>query len=410
MPLPLYESSPSIQSPARALGIFAMNYTKLLIIGVIGLLFGAAVSVPTAGLEMRKSAFEALDDAVLRERVLAIEGPVKPVYTAEVRRMIGAYVTTGYRETERMLGRAALYFPTFEHYLYANDLPQALKYLPIVESRLRPRAVSSAGATGLWQLMRGTAADLGLRMDYYVDERRDPERATEAALEYLSYLYRRFDSWELALAAYNCGGGTVSKAIRRAGGTRDFWAIRQFLPRETQVYLSRYIAASYVAENYYRHDLFPHYPAPETQLTRTTQVYSQLSFRRIESITDTPLALLKQLNPTYRRSLIPRSQQGFTLRLPEAAMERLKVYRWETVDHQIVCDLAEASPVPTAPAPTGQFKSTYTVQSGDHLPGLAKLLELKEADILEWNGLTDNTLRPGQELILFFPLSVLSEE
>ena len=386
-----------------------MNYTVLPLFLSTCLLFGAAVSAPTAALENRISRFAALDDDVLRERVLAIEGPVKPVYTAEVRRMIGSYVTTGYHETERMLGRAALYFPTFEHYLYERDLPQELKYLPIVESRLRPRAVSPVGATGLWQLMRGTAADLGLRMDYYMDERRDPERATMAALDYLAYLYGRFDSWELALAAYNCGGGTVSKAIRRAGGERDFWTIRAYLPKETQLYLSRYIAASYVAENYYRHDLFPHYPAPETQLTRTTTVYSQLSFRQLEAITETPMATLKLLNPSYRRSLIPRSRVGYPLRLPEAAMERLTAYRWMHPAHRIDCALPDAPPTPVVPEAEGLFRSTYTVQAGDHLPGLAKLLELEEAAIMRWNGLVHRGLQPGQELVLYFPLSVLEE-
>ena len=386
-----------------------MNYTYLLILGVSAVLFGAGVSAPTAALESRISAFEALDDDVLRERVLALDGPVHPVYTAEVRRMIGNYVTTGYRETEQMLGRAAVYFPLFEHYLYTYELPQALKYLPMVESRLRPRAVSPAGATGLWQLMRGTAADAGLRMDYYVDERRDPQRSTEAALAYLRRQYARFGSWELALAAYNCGGGTVSRAIRRAGGERDFWKLKSYLPKETQHYLSRYLAASYVAEHYYLHDIFPHYPGVDEQLTRTTRVYSQLSFRQLYAITDTPIALLKQLNPAYRRALIPQSKAGMLLHLPEPAMQQLERYRWEHSAHGIRCDLPAQPPVATVPTASGTFKSTYRVMEGDRLEGLARLLELPEADILAWNGLTDTQLRPGQELVLYLPLSMLEQ-
>ena len=384
-----------------------MNYTKLLLLGALALLSGASVSAPTTALERRILAFETLDDDLLRDRVLAIRGPVQPVYTAEVRRMIGSYVTTGYRDTERMLGRAALYFPTFEHYLATYGLPQQLKYLPMVESRLRPRAVSPVGATGLWQLMRGTAADAGLHMDYYVDERRDPHRSTEAALAYLQHQYDRFGSWELALAAYNCGGGTVSRAIRRAGGERDFWKLQTYLPKETQHYLSRYLAASYVAENYHRHRLLPSYPSAEEQLVELTRVRSQLSFRRIEEITGIEVTLLKRLNPSYRRALLPRSPDGFDLRLPAAAMRRLERYRWEHTDHRIACDLPDAPPPPVVPTLSGTFKSTYRVMEGDQLAGLAKLLELPAADILAWNGLTDHTLHPGQELVLYFPLSVL---
>lgn len=384
-----------------------MNYLIFLLFGGATLLSGAGVPAPTAAIESRKIAFDALDDDLLRDRVLAIDGPVKPVYTAEVRRMIGSYVTTGYRETELMLGRAALYFPIFEHYLYQYGLPQQLKYLPMVESRLRPRAVSPAGATGLWQLMRGMATDAGLRMDYYVDERRHPHRATEAALAYLQHQYDRFGSWELALAAYNCGGGTVSRAIRRAGGERDFWKLHAYLPKETQHYLSRYLAASYVAENYHRHQLFPNYPALDYHRSEVTRVYSQLSFRRLTEITELTIAELKAFNPSYRRALVPRSTAGYPLRLPPAAMRALERYRWDHLDHGIACDLPDAPPPPVVPLAAGTFKSTYQVMEGDHLPGLAALLELDEADILAWNGLTDTTLWPGQELVLYLPVSLL---
>src|SRR5690606_27290948 len=149
-------------------------------------------------------------------------------------------------DSEKLIGKIQIYQPLFEFLLKEKNLPQEFKFLPVIESGLRPGAISRVGAAGLWQFMQPTANVMGLRMNTYVDERRDPVKATEAALEYLQYLYNRYGDWTLVLAAYNCGEGNVNKAIRKAGGKRDYWKIQQFLPKETRDYIPKFIAVSYM--------------------------------------------------------------------------------------------------------------------------------------------------------------------
>ncbi|MFK7936704.1 MAG: lytic transglycosylase domain-containing protein [Saprospiraceae bacterium] len=164
---------------------------------------------------------------LIRQRLELISSEVDFRYTPEVHDRIVEYTTYGVRQTENMLGRVPVYLPIVEYHLRKNNLPENLKYLPIVESNLQPKAASGVGAVGLWQFMEGTAKELGLKINSQVDERRDPVKSTEAALRYLSNLHKKYQDWNLVFAAYNCGPGNVNKAIRKAGGQRDFWSIRQ---------------------------------------------------------------------------------------------------------------------------------------------------------------------------------------
>ncbi len=236
-------------------------------------------------------------------------------WNRSVRRYIREYTISGRRGSEIILGKSIMYFPIFEKYLKAHGLPDDLKYMTVIESALDPKAKSPVGAGGLWQFMRPTARKYGLVIDNYVDERYDPHKASEAAMRYLTDLYERFDDWTLAIAAYNCGEGNMEKAIRKAR-SRDFWKVRKYLPKETQQYICKYIAATYLMKNYLFHDLQPDYPDYNLQLIKAVKVYHRRSFRQIAKETGHSLKTIKALNPAYRKGIIPPTANGCYLILP----------------------------------------------------------------------------------------------
>ena len=183
--------------------------------------------------------------------------PFKLVYNPAVRKYIDAYAVRNRKKVAQLLGLAELYFPLFEETLDKYNLPLELKYLAIVESALNPRAQSKSGAVGLWQFMYRTGKIYDLNTTSYMDERSDPYKATEAACQYFQYLYAMFGNWELVLAAYNGGPGTLNKAIRRSGGKRDYWELRPYLPVETQGYVPAFIAVNYVMKHASLHNIYP---------------------------------------------------------------------------------------------------------------------------------------------------------
>jgi membrane-bound lytic murein transglycosylase D len=315
-------------------------------------------------------------------------------------------LTYGYKQSEKMLGRSVMYFPIFEHYLKQYNLPVELKYLPMIESALRPNAVSGAGATGLWQFMSPTATELGLRNDHLVDERRDPYKATEAAVKYLAGLYERFGDWELALSAYNCGPGNVWKAVK-LGGTRNYWKIREFLPQETQDYLPRFIAASYLGEYYTLHHLVPSMPEYDLQFTKTIKVYSAVPVKKIAAAANISESVIYKLNPAYTKGVIPFNENGNYLVLPELGMIAFKDYLKSSND-PIQTDLALFAPEFT---PKGEdiVAVNITVKPGQTLVDLALAYECTASDIREWNGLTSNDTYYMQELRLFVPKAVVAK-
>ena len=346
--------------------------------------------------------FDDLDDSVLAERLQNMDGPVRFTFNSEIREAIRRYVTSGYLETEAVLGRAEMYFPIFEHYLRINDLPEQLKYLTIVESGIRPDVKSYAGAAGLWQFMPRTAAQYDIVVNNYVDERRDPIRSTVAAMIHLQKQYDRYQNWELALAAYNCGAGNVNKAIRRAGGVRDFWKIRRFLPRETQRYVPQFIAASYVAEYFFYHDLNPSYPDMDLQYTRTVLVNSYLALGEVARITGTSLKVLQKLNPHLKRNAIPYSKRGTYLTIPETGFYAFQDHITNESNRKIRCDLRRTLlRERNGSEQPGSYRSIYYVRTGDRLDFLSTLLGLSAESIVQWNDLSTTPLYPGQALALY---------
>ncbi len=255
----------------------------------------------------------------IKNKMLKKAGVFDLRFTEEMRYEIENYTIRGKKTTQKIIGRARIYFPIIENYLQAYNLPNELKYITVIESALDPNARSSVGAVGLWQLMPATARRYGLIINSQVDERRDPHKSTQAALKYLTFLHELLGDWTLAAAAYNCGGGGVQKAMRLGKGN-DFWAIKAHFPSQTQHYINRLACAVYVMNYYKDYGL----QATDThylmQFTKVATIYNELSFQQISQALDIPMPIIKKLNPSYKKQIIPDSTAGNYLILPKMKM------------------------------------------------------------------------------------------
>ena len=243
-------------------------------------------------------------------------------YNEIVQRFIDRYMGRLRHSVSFMLGAANFYVPIFEEALEAYQVPLELKYLPVIESALNPKAVSRVGATGLWQFMLGTGKQYGLEVNSLVDERRDPVRASYAAARYLRDLYRIFGDWNLVIAAYNCGPGNINKAIHRSGGLKDYWQLYPYLPAETRGYVPAFIAANYAMTYYCEHNICPMSTRLPLQ-TDTIVVDRDVHLEQISAVLDLDIEMLRSLNPQYRRDIVPGTTKKYAIRLPMADTGRV---------------------------------------------------------------------------------------
>ncbi len=328
-----------------------------------------------------------ISDDIVEERLAQLNLPFTGRSTAQVQRKIRSYLVEGYRGAEDILGLTTLYFPIFEHYLRVYNLPEELKYLPIVESSLQPRANSHVGAVGLWQFVPGTARHYGLSINGAVDERMDPYKATEAAVQLLANLYDQFGDWGLALAAYNCGPGRVRQAMRNAR-CEDFWDVQPYLPRESQQYIPGFIAAAYVANYYNLHGLAPDYPEYDLQDTRTFKVYRRLGLRTLANSLDISYQMIQTLNPSYLQGVVPSSTKGHYVVVPARVADLFQELYGNDNSH---------------PRVEGRLKTNYVVIPGDTIETLAQLFQCTAEDIALWNGLQQAEVIVNQELVVYLP-------
>lgn len=342
----------------------------------------------------------------VRSRVQTMECIVSPRYTTEVGSYIKKYLSYNGGLAKRVLGRSAIYFPIFDKYLVEHKMPLDLKYLAIVESALIPKAVSPVGAGGLWQFMAETGKGYGLTINREVDERSCAHSSTQAAMKYLERQFERYGSWELALAAYNCGAGNLNRAIKRAR-TDDYWALSRYLPRETRNFVPAFIGAAYIANFYHLHDIEPNIPSLDLQLTEAVTVYDKIDFETIASVTKLPVDIIKELNQAFKKNYVPESTNGYQVVIPKRAAAGLKEYlSLLQPDNGIDIEIPELP----APLDTSEyfpesyyFKSIYTVAEKDGLEELAALFNCSAYNLKMWNNLSSSQLTKGQELIVWFP-------
>ena len=258
---------------------------------------------------------------VYKARLQRMPTIIEMPYNDVVQKFIDRYANNLRRSVSIMLGATNFYMPIFEEALEAYNLPLELKYLPVIESGLNPQATSYVGAAGLWQFMIGTGKRYGLEINSLVDERRDLIKSSYAAANYLSDLYRIFRDWHLVIAAYNCGPDKINKAIHRAGGTKDYWQIYPYLPKETRGYVPAFIAANYIMNYYCDHNICP-MVADIPAKTDTVMVNRDIHFNQIASVLNMEVSQLKELNPQYRRNIINGSNKPSSLRLPSTLVKK----------------------------------------------------------------------------------------
>ena len=342
------------------------------------------------------------DDSVYMQRIqtLAYETTVPLTYNAHVKSFIDLYANRRRQQTSRMLGLSYVYFPMFEEYLTRYNLPLELKYLAMVESALNPTAGSKAGAKGLWQFMRGTGAEYGLRVSPLVDDRFDPEKETEAACQYLQSLYSRYEDWFLVLAAYNSGPGTVNKAIIRAGGVKNYWAIWPYLPAETRGYVPAFIAVTYVMNYAAEHNLYPMNPGLLMHGTDTVMVRNRVGFDQINECLGVPMVDLEFFNPQYTKRIIPGTQEyPYSLRMPTKYALRFtqledSIYSYASRSQKVQEVIEEK-----VEAVSDSF--VHVVKKGESLGSIARKYHVTVASLKKWNHLKRETIHVGQRLTIY---------
>ena len=341
-------------------------------------------------------------DSVYNERIELLNGqtPIELTYNKEVKKFINVYAVKKRDLTARMLGLAEIYFPMFEEALDKYDIPLEIKYLAIVESALNPTAGSKAGAKGLWQFMYGTGKVYGLKVSSLVDDRYDPYKSTVAACEHLQDLYDIYSDWSLALAAYNSGAGNVNRALRRANGVKNYWAVWPFLPRETRGYVPAFIAVNYVMNHAADHNIYPMRPNMFFYDIDTVSVNDVLSFDQLNEMFGIPMEEIKYLNPQFKQRIIPPGNgKKYVLRLPrqyvadfinnEEALYAYKTRKGIEKD-KLLAEVKKA-----------KNRNIHIVRSGENLGLIAKKYRVYVNQIKRWNNLRSNTIYPGQKLVVY---------
>ena len=337
-----------------------------------------------------------------RLAVLDARTPFDLTYNRVVQAYIDLYVVRKREMSSRMLGMAELYFPLFEEHLDRYAIPLEMKYLAVVESALNPAARSRAGAVGLWQFMLPTGKMYGLQADSYVDERHDVYKSTEAACRYLKYLHSIYDDWELALAAYNCGPGNVNKAIRRSGGEKNYWKIYDHLPRETRGYVPAFIAVNYLFNHFADHNLYPIAPTYCAYEVDTVQVCYPLDLAAVAVLTGGTAQELRDLNPTFKRGVVPDVDEPVSLYLPREAVgvfvsnEEMMRYSFQAAQPSATTMDRAAADVPKQ----ATEERSHTVRSGESLGLIAKKYGTSVSAIKQLNGLRSDRIHAGQKLVV----------
>ncbi|OGX84906.1 hypothetical protein BEN47_15690 [Hymenobacter lapidarius] len=370
------------------------------------------------------------------DRVSCFETDVPHQFNNAVMSYVTLFTARNRSYMQRVLERENLYFPLFEKYLKQYNLPTDLKYLAVVESALIPTAKSPVGATGLWQFMGPTAGDLRLKRDEWIDERMAPEKATEAACKHLRYLYGVFHDWELVLAAYNWGAGSVQRVMRRTG-KKTFWDLYPHMPAETRNYVPTFTAIMYSMKYADSHGLrTPNLNYQYAEPMDTLGVRGQaFDLRRLSQACGYEDSLyLSKFNPELRRAALPAGYRPYVVRYPAAASVHLGDVDRATL--LAYCQPTAALPQPLAfmpprldgmepwgsrqllaategPRATEEAAAPkyrrvpHKVRRGETLADLAERFEVSQAQIRRWNELPKGrALKPGKQLVLFVPVPI----
>jgi len=324
--------------------------------------------------------------------------PIELYFTPSVEKTIKRYLNTRLEFYEKNIDRINYYLPLFEEQLQNQKIPLEIKYLPIIESRLDPFAVSKVGATGLWQFMFYTALENGLTMNSYVDERMDPFKSTQAAAAYLNKLYRIHNDWNLVLASYNAGPRTISRAKKKSGGYINYWNMRPFLPSETANYIPSFIATMYIFEYASEHGIDTYKNEKPILSTEKITIKDKIAFEHISDFFDYPTDSIRRLNPSYIHGIVPGKNKN-KLRLPTKLVDSF-IMREEEF-YTFAKSEFDKREKPLPDLYSIDSKLVYKVKYGEFLGKIARKFGVKVSDIKRWNNLKNDNIRENQKLIIF---------
>ena len=350
---------------------------------------------------MESSVNPKFSDTVYAERLSSLPTIVEMPYNYVTRSSIDAYMGRNRKVISFALGMMPMYEDAFVEALLKYNVPVELKYLPIVESALKPKAYSRAGAAGLWQFIYSTGRKYGLYVNSLVDDRYDVVKASDAAAHHLRDLYDMFGDWSLAISAYNCGPGNITKAITRAGGKRDFWDIYPYLPHETRGYLPAFIAVNYAMTFYKEHGICPMESARPPQ-TDTLHIEHNLHIGQLIHYSGISEDEFKALNPQYLPEVIPGAYRTCVLTLPQQYIRPLveardSLYEYNKENYFSKAKLAYID---------DDMKNrvtyvTHKIKEGETLGHIAIKYHTTVKNIKNWNNLKSDNIRAGKTLRIY---------
>ncbi|MBQ8735482.1 MAG: transglycosylase SLT domain-containing protein [Bacteroidaceae bacterium] len=346
-----------------------------------------------------------VNDSIYADRLNRLQTIIQMTYNDVTKQFIERYANRHRRLISNMLGLSTYYMPMIENALDKYNMPQELKYLPIIESAFNPKAVSRVGAKGLWQFMFKTAKSYGLKANSYIDERFDPLKSTHAAIRYLRDLYNFFQSWDLAITAYNCGPGNVKKAIIRSGGKTNFWQIYRYLPRETRGYIPAFIAANYIMNYYEEHGITPMQPTLPIA-TDTIHVSKNLHFSQVAELCDIEMEALRAMNPQYIRDIIPGKSETCVLRLPNETITSMltlgdTIYKHKQEQFFPENQLAQLEKSVKLNDGGRSYSKRHKVRNGETLSTIARKYGVSVKQIMKANGMRSTRIRAGRYINIY---------
>ena len=368
---------------------------------LILIIFSFFISSSYSQIDDKKQIDESnLNSDTIKNRLerLNAKTPIELYFTPSVEKTIKRYLNTRLEFYEKNIDRINYYLPLFEEQLQNQKIPLEIKYLPIIESRLDPSAVSKVGATGLWQFMFYTALENGLTMNSYVDERMDPLKSTQAAAAYLNKLYKIHNDWNLVLASYNAGPRTISRAKKKSGGYTNYWNMRPFLPSETANYIPSFIATMYIFEYASEHGIDTYKNEKQILSTEKIKIKDKIAFEHISDFFDYPTDSISRLNPSYIHGIVPgknKNELSLPIKLVDSFVmkeEEFYIFAKSEFDKR-------EKPLPDLYSIDS--KLVYKVKYGEFLGKIARKFGVKVSDIKRWNNLKNDNIRENQKLIIF---------
>lgn len=372
----------------------------------------------------------------VREGFQNLQRSIPLQYNSIVHSFVDYFIYKKPSFTKKMLEKKNFYFPIFEKYLAKYNMPDELKYLSMLESGLNPKAISHAKAVGLWQFMKPTGKDFGLRVDEYVDERMDIEKSTEAACKYFRQLYNIFGDWELVLASYNTGPGNLRRAIRRAGNITNYWQLHPYLHRDTRAYVPQFTAIMYMMHHAGEYGIFPE-EIMEPVTVEKVVIDGYLDLETFSNVSGISIDDIQKHNPSILKGVLPAHSRGFELKIPTES------YAYFEANRQMILDSAQRQDdVPVMLASNKDViengvviigggsvrasndeniveetekpekvedeikkirkvkKKTYTVKRGDVLNRIAEKYDVDMYDLKVWNHLKSSKIMVGQKLVI----------